>query len=108
MLFNGSINSVSDIIDKYVYSPSNNTTTGGGKSKSGSGSLSKRDKKITVDEMIFKLIKKFKKDFNKKVKKYGGDDSLSGPARMILPMGDLNYNKSYELGTYNEYERDGF
>lgn len=105
MIFN-QINSLSDLLSEYSPSSKN----GGGKSKS-SSLVSKQNKKIKVDEMIFKLIKKFKKDFNKKIKNYKGgyvDTFSSEQQRIILPMGDLNYSKSFELNTFNEYERDGF
>ena len=104
MIFN-QINSLSDLLKDYTIP----VKTGGGKSKS-SSLLSKTDKKIKVDEMIFKLIKKFKKDFNKRMKQYKGgyvDTFIPTQSRMILPMGDLTFNK-FELESYNQYERDVF
>lgn len=96
MIFN-QINSLSDLLKDYT-SP---VKTGGSKSK---------NTKKKVDEMIFKLIKKFKKDFNMRMKKYNGgfnnEYSLS-QSRIILPMGDLTF-KNYELQSYNQYEREGF
>jgi len=72
--------------------------------------LSKTDKKIKVDEMIFKLIKKFKKDFNKRMKQYKGgyvDVYTPTQSKIILPMGDLTF-KNFELEPYNQYERESF
>lgn len=103
MIFN-QINSISDLLKDYTMP----VKIGGGKMKT--GSLSKTDKKIKVDEMIFKLIKKFKKDFNKKMKTYKGgyiDTYVPTQSKIILPMGDLTF-KNFELNTYNEYERDVF
>lgn len=104
MIFN-QINSLSDLLKDYT----NISKSGGSKSKSRSNSLSKNTKKIKVDEMIFKLIKKFKKDFNIKMKYKGGyvDEYSSSQSRVTLPMGDLTF-KNYELQTYNQYEREGF
>jgi|Laugresu1bdmlbdd_1035124.scaffolds.fasta_scaffold129881_2 hypothetical protein len=108
MLFS-SINSMSDIFNGYIVAPPG-TTKGGKKSKSPSN----KSKKITVDELIFILIKKFKKDFNRKMKKGGDADDANQAAtadvatRVIPDMGDLSFNKTLDLDQMNTFERETF
>ena len=104
MLFS-SINSISDIFNGYVnMQPA--TITGGKKSKSSSN----KSKKITVENLIFLLIKKYKKDFNKRMKKGGNANqaSVDVATRTIPDMGDLSFNKTLDLDQMNTFERETF
>ena len=61
------------------------------------------NKKLLMREFIYKLIKTFRKDFMKKMKKGGDVDAY--PTQQAFIYGDLNF-KPYEFVPYTTLERD--